>query len=88
MQAAKMQEQEVGDGSNLVVTFAGELLAKAEVRRVAVGASRLCAPHAAQHAGLFVQRSPRLHLPRLPPFLPPRAGAAEAGRAPCGNRRR
>lgn len=30
VQAAKMQEQEVGDGSNLVVTFAGELLAKAE----------------------------------------------------------
>lgn len=27
--AAKMQEQEVGDGTNLVVTFAGELLWKA-----------------------------------------------------------
>ena len=30
VQAAKMQEQEVGDGSNFVVTFAGELLGKAE----------------------------------------------------------
>lgn len=30
VQAAKMQEQEVGDGSNFVVTFAGELLTKAE----------------------------------------------------------
>ena len=28
--AAKMQEQEVGDGTNLVITFAGELLTQAE----------------------------------------------------------
>jgi len=28
--AAKMQEQEVGDGTNLVLTFAGELLSQAE----------------------------------------------------------
>jgi T-complex protein 1 subunit theta len=28
--AAEMQEQEVGDGSNFVVSFAGELLSNAE----------------------------------------------------------
>merc|ERR1719499_1146524 len=30
VQAAGMQEREIGDGSNLVVIFAGELLKKAE----------------------------------------------------------
>merc|ERR550539_811025 len=30
VQAAGMQEKEIGDGSNLVVMFAGELLKKAE----------------------------------------------------------
>ena len=29
-QAAKMQENEVGDGTNFVISFAGELLAQAE----------------------------------------------------------
>ena len=47
VEAAQKQEQEVGDGTNFVISFAGELLSKAEellimVERVSAYSVRVC----------------------------------------------